>query len=506
VSAQPKKTDEDTQFAEEIASYAYDPHGWVLAAFPWGEAGTELADEHGPRDWQRDTLIEIGRRLKETRRANVWDVVQKAVASGHGVGKSALVCWIILWAMSTFDDTRGIVTANTDTQLKTKTWAEMAKWHRMCIVRDWFELTATALYSRMKGHDRTWRFDCIPWSKTNTEAFAGLHNKGSRIVLIMDEGSGIEDKVWEVAEGALTDEDTEIIWIVFGNPTRNDGRFQRGIVGNLRHRWSPLQLDSRTVEGTNKAQIDKWIADYGEDSDFVRVRVKGQFPRAGALQYIGTDLVEIAMAREIEDEEAYLHAALVLGVDVARHGEDQTVITKRQGIKVWPQQKFRIRDTQKVADLIYDEIKEQKPDAVFIDATGIGWGVIDALKRKLGMGEDLIYAVQTAETAEKEQEFYNQRAELYGRGRAWIKECGVLPHDEELKTDLTAPEYGFDNKNRLQIEKKEDTKKRGMASPDCGDSLLLTFAAAVEPRRRHRGEEDPRRARDNRTTPRWMSA
>lgn len=505
MNAQPKKADAEAELVEFVFGYAYDPYGWVMVAFPWGETGTELEHEKGPRDWQRDTLIEIGERLKETRNADVWEVVQKAVASGHGVGKSALVCWLILWAMSTFEDTRGIVTANTDTQLKTKTWAEMAKWHRMCLTRHWFELTATALYSLWKGHDRTWRFDCIPWSEHNTEAFAGLHNKGKRVFLVFDEGSGIADKVYEVAEGALTDGGTEIIWCVFGNATRTNGRFHRAVEGNLRHRWNPLQLDSRDVEGTNKAQIAKWIADYGEDSDFVRVRVKGQFPRAGAVQYIGGDIVDQAMTRECE-EAAYIHAAKVFGVDVARHGDDQSVLTKRQGIKVWPQQRFRIADTQKLADLIYLEIKEDKPDAVFIDATGIGWGVIDALKRKLGMDSDLIYPVQTGEKASNEAEYYNRRAELYGRGRAWIKEAGVLPKDAELHTDLTGPEYGFDNKNRLQIEKKDDMKSRGLASPDCGDSLLLTFAEAVEPRRRRESEQDPRRASERGTTPRWMTA
>ena len=122
-----------------------------------------------------------------------------AIAAGNGPGKSALVAWIILWAMSTFEDTRGVITANTDTQLRTKTWAELAKWHRICLCKHWFHLTATAIYAKDKEHERTWRIDQVPWSLENVEAFAGLHNKGKRILLVFDEASAIPNKIWETA-------------------------------------------------------------------------------------------------------------------------------------------------------------------------------------------------------------------------------------------------------------------------------------------------------------------
>ena len=122
-------------------------------------------------------------------------------------------------------DTRIVVTANTDTQLRTKTWPEVTKWLRLLINRDWFKATATAVFSTETRHERLWRADAIPWSEENTEAFAGLHNKGRRVIVIFDEASGISDRIWEVSEGALTDEGTEIIWLAFGNPTRNTGAF-----------------------------------------------------------------------------------------------------------------------------------------------------------------------------------------------------------------------------------------------------------------------------------------
>ena len=162
---------------------------------------------------------------------NINQAIQLAVASGHGIGKTALVSWIILWAISTKPDARGVVTANTETQLKTKTWAELGKWFHMFIGKDFFSLTATALFAKDSAHERTWRIDMVPWCERNTEAFAGLHNKERRILVVFDEASAIPDVIWETTEGALTDANTEIIWCVFGNPTRNTGRFRECFPG-----------------------------------------------------------------------------------------------------------------------------------------------------------------------------------------------------------------------------------------------------------------------------------
>lgn len=463
----------------DIARFAYDPRRFVLYAFPWGKKGTELANKSGPRDWQAKILDDIGEKLRKNRATNIWEAVQEAVASGHGIGKSALVSWIMLWALSTHEDTRGIVTANTDTQLRTKTWPELSKWFHMMVNRGWFTLTATAIYSRQPGHEKMWRIDAIPWSVENTEAFAGMHNEGKRIIVIFDEASAVHDKIWEVTEGALTDNNTEIVWCAFGNPTRNHGRFHAAVAGGLRHRWNHFQIDSRTVEGTNKVEIQKWAEDYGEDSDFFRVRVRGEFPRAGSNQFISSDIVENAKSRTAL-VEAYRHAPRILGVDVARHGDDQSVMFKRQGIKTEPPKRYRVDDLMQLAAHVVEIIIEWKPDAVFIDATGMGWGVYDRL-RQLGYGK-ILYGVQTGEKASNEARYFNLRVELWDRMRQWIKDEGTLPNDSELATDLTAPEYQMGSKDKLVLEKKDDMKKRGLASPDSADALALTFAANVAPR------------------------
>ena len=170
----PNLNDED-ELLEDLANLAYDPLGFVLWAFPWGEPG-ELATKRGPEEWQRDILVQIQQGLLTLNQA-----IKLAVTSGHGVGKSALVAWITWWAYSTFPGTRGVITANTENQLKTKTWVEIAKWHRLFIAKRFFKCTATALFSVDEEQSREWRIDIVPWSERNVEAFAGLHNQGKRI-------------------------------------------------------------------------------------------------------------------------------------------------------------------------------------------------------------------------------------------------------------------------------------------------------------------------------------
>ena len=250
-------SENDGDMQRDIGKFRRDPLGFVRYAFPWGQAGTALAHEAGPEPWQCEVLEQLGQGLMSPEEAT-----RLAVASGHGIGKSALVAWIILWAMSTVEDTRGVVTANTEGQLRTKTWPELAKWHRLAINKQWFSYTATALFSAWPGRSRVWRVDAITWSENNTEAIAGLHNKGRRAFAIFDEASSIPDAIWETIEGALTDRDTELFWTVFGNPTRSSGRFRECFAGGrFAHRWHPRQIDSRSVSMTNKTQIATWVKD-----------------------------------------------------------------------------------------------------------------------------------------------------------------------------------------------------------------------------------------------------
>jgi hypothetical protein len=167
-------TDREIALTREIMSMRWKPAEYAARAFPWGQG--VLADVTGPRAWQHDVLDEIGGHLQnpETR----YQPCRIARASGHGIGKSALIGMIVKWALDTCADTRVILTANTESQLLTKTSPEIAKWAGLAITRDWFRATATALISTQPGHDKAWRADLVTWSVNNTEAFAGLHNQG----------------------------------------------------------------------------------------------------------------------------------------------------------------------------------------------------------------------------------------------------------------------------------------------------------------------------------------
>lgn len=468
------------QVEEDIAAFTHDPLGFVLYAFPWGEPGTELAGKTGPRPWQREVLIEIGKRLAAGAALEdaFREAVQIAVASGHGVGKSALVAWLILWSMSTHEDTRGVVTANTETQLRTKTWPEVTKWARLAINRHWFTVAATSIASTDPDHEKVWRFDAIPWSEHNTEAFAGLHNEGKRLVLIFDEASAIAAKVWEVAEGALTDAGTEIIWCAFGNPTRNDGRF-RECFGRFKHRWKRWQIDARTVPGINLAQAQKLIDDYGEDSDIVRVRVRGMFPRASEMQFIPVDWVAQAMRREARSN---LGDPLIMSMDVARGGDDHCVFWFRRGLDARTLRAVRIpgseaRDSMRLAAVAVSLVQQHQPDAFFFDGTGVGGPVGDRI-HQLGYS---VIEIQFGGTS-PDPKYANMRAYMWAKMREALKGGVAIPDDPDLETQLTGPQYKHDRQDRLLLESKEDMKKRGLASPDDADSLAMTYAYPVMPR------------------------
>jgi hypothetical protein len=497
--------DAEQRLVDAVAGFAHDPLGFVLFAYPWREQGTELGGASGPREWQRKLLKELGRRLREGHDLGFLLPILMARASGHGVGKSTIAAWVLHWALSTMPDTRCVLTANTDGQLRTKSWPEVTKWFRLAINFHWFRVTATAVYSVDPAHERVWRADAIPWSEENTEAFAGLHNKGRRVILIFDEASAIADKIWEVSEGALTDEDTEIIWLAFGNPTRNTGRF-RECFGRFRHRWDCGHIDSRQVEGTNKQQLDQWVQDYGEDSDFVRVRVRGEFPHAGSMQFIASDLVEAAAARALAELPRVVGEPLIMGVDVARFGDDASVIRFRQGrdARSIPPIKLRGVDTMALAARIADESYRFKVSAIFIDGGGVGGGVVDRC-RQLGLKViDVRFGAKSDRAPigrDRAIGFANKRAEMWGHLKEWLPD-GAIDNDPELIADLTGVEYGYvlrDGRDAIQLERKEDMKRRGLASPDDGDALALTFAYPISapsdharhPGRLHRFEYDP---------------
>lgn len=464
--------------ADECAQYINDPLGWVMWAFDWNYG--DLRGFHGPDEWQRDELIQWGETLRKNNFNGVDPVpaYRSATASGHGIGKSAFVSWCILFIMSTRPYCKGVVTANTGEQLRTKTWSELAKWKDKCIVGHWFELNSgkgsLSLYH--KAYPAQWRCDAQTCREENSEAFAGLHAANSSPFYIFDEASGIPSKIWEVAEGGLTD--GEPFMFAFGNPTRTDTEFRQ--IFNRPHIWKLRQVDSRTCARTNKELIAQWAQTYGEDSDFMRVRVKGEFPRAGDTQYLSSFLVESAMNRPLPP---YMpNDRLIMGIDVSRGGDDEMVIAWRRGLDarsdpwyVIPGEKTK--DSERVSAIIAQKIREHRPDVINVDETGIGGPIIDRLR---GMGYK-VNGVHFGGSAMDDKSYANRTTEMAANLLEWLKIGGALPNDSTLEKELTWREYSHDRKDRLILEAKRDMKKRLGFSPDRADALFLTFAVHVPP-------------------------
>ena len=441
-----------------------------------------MEDFDGPDKWQQELLESVGAEVKKRHFDGVNPVIplRFARSSGHGIGKSTIVAWLVNWIMSTRPHAQGTVTANTYLQLKTKTWGQIAKWTNLAINSHWFTVTSETMYHN--DHKQTWFCASLSCREENSEAFAGQHAVGSTSFYMFDESSAVPDKIFEVAEGGLTDGEPMIF--LFGNATRSTGKFQRVTFGSERDRWDHASIDSRDCALPNKEQIAEWENDYGEDSDFFRVRVRGLPPSASDLQFIGTDRVYGAQTREVvtlEDDP------LIVGIDIARGGDDNNVIRFRKGLDARSIPPVRLlgsetRDTTRLVAKIVDVVHEWKPQAVFADGTGVGGPLIDRLKQ---MGYN-VTEIQFGWACPDPRHWANMRVWMWKEMRDWLKR-GAIDKSPELEMDLVGPDYHHNKKDRVVLESKENMKKRGLSSPDDGDALALTFAIPVKVKARDLG-------------------
>lgn len=470
--------------AEWARDCAEDPLRFVLEGYPWGEPGP-LQDHTGPDLWQTQFLQTLGAEVRVRAFNGITPVkpIRCAVSSGHGIGKSVMVAWLVDWIMSTRPHCQGTVTANTFTQLETKTWASIQRWTKLCLTAPWFAVVSNRMYHL--NYRESWF--CAPQScrEENSEAFAGQHAADSTSFYINDEDSAVPDKIHEVSEGGLTD--GEPMQFLFGNPTRTTGAFHAACFGAQRNRYLVTVVDSRQSKFTNKEQIAEWAQDYGEDSDFFRVRVLGLPPAASDLQFIDTATVAAAQKRQVlvlPDEP------LIAGLDLARGGSDECVIRFRRGTDARSIPPIRVpgaaaRDSMKMVTLTADVLTKtydgRKVTRLFVDATGgsIGGPIADRL-RQLGFSHvtDVQFGGESPDP-----KLANMRAYMWSKLRDWLPR-GAIDSTPALEMDLTGPGYGHDKQDRLLLESKESMKKRGVDSPDDGDALALTFAqpvAAIEP-------------------------
>ena len=362
-----------------------------------------------------------------------------------------------------------------------------------------------------KKHLEEWYCSAQTCREENSEAFAGQHAANSTSFYIFDEAAGVPDKIYEVREGGTTD--GEPMTFDFGNPTRNSGRFYEECEGKFKHRYSVQKIDSRTVWITNKKRIMEWIEDYGIDSDFVKVRVLGEFPSAGSLQFIPNSWVMRSMLRE----DVYNRmATLTIGVDVARFGDDSSVIYPVMGNDARSHMPkpgngiYQGLDNVELAQKVMEKIEffrglGVEPGGVFVDVGGTGSGVVDVLTHA---GYPVV-GINFGNSPVFDPLLYRYRSdEMWGRMKEKIKSDLILPKhpsmravighnggpplDEEddmqgegavavkLFAELTQREFGYTLAgNKVHLETKKDMKSRGLNSPDIADALALNYAQGV---------------------------
>ena len=428
--------------------------------------------------------------------ASVRDVRRTAVRSGHGVGKTRLAAATIHWFMATRGYPRIRCTANTEKQIMSVLWSELATVNRTAENRELFDFSRTSF--RLKSAPETHFAEAIAWSAEKSEAFAGIH--ADNVLYIFDEASAIDDIIWEVSQGAMTSDGAR--WLVLGNPTRNTGKFYECFGKN---KWQEGDTDTSkwhtetiscydSKRGNMPQYISEIEREYGRDSDPFRVRVLGLPPQQAESQFISTDLVDGAIHRIVT---TLSHEPRILGIDPSRFGEDSCPFVERKGRKATLKARLHGQDTMQIVgkaiELINLAIKQKEPyDYIVVDEIGIGAGVVDRLKEQ---GYKVI-GVNVGEKARIEN-MKNLRAELWYRVKDWLAEGSI---EEAFREDLIGPMYSFDSSGRLVIERKEDMKKRGLASPDIADALAMTLYV-MNPIKTSMKTETPKRS-----LPRYMTA
>jgi hypothetical protein len=464
---------------------ADDPETFVLFAFPWGQENTPLAKFKGPREWQRKVLRDIRDHIKLNRGLTDMDALRLAVSSGRGIGKSALVSWLILWMLSTRLGSSVVVSANSENQLRSVTWGELTKWATMAINAHWWEISATKLMPAswltdlverdLKKGTRYWAAEGKLWSEENPDSYAGVHNHDGMMV-IFDEASGIPDPIWSVAAGFFTEKILDRYWLAFSNPRRNIGYFYETFHGK-RDFWKSKIVDARTVEGTDKSIYDQIIAEYGEDSMQARVEVYGDFPSTGEDQFISPAMVDDAMQREKYKD---MTAPIVIGVDPARSGMDSTVIVVRQGRDIVAIKRYKGDDTMTTVGRVIEAIQEYQPAMTMIDEGGLGYGILDRLVEQ----RYKVRGVNFGWKAKNPVMWGNKRAEMWGAMRDWLKTASIPP-DKQLKSDLLGPLKKPNSAGTIFLEGKKEMKARGLASPDAADAIAVTFAFPISSVEQH---------------------
>lgn len=426
-----------------------------------------------PDAWQVDFLMEFCLHQR---------IAAKAC---KGPGKTAVLAWCAWWFLVVFPDPKIAATSITGDNLKDGLWAEMAKWqNKSQTLLDLYQWTATRIY--LKERQNVWFMSARQWAKgasaeQQANSLAGLH--GDYILFIIDEAGGVPDAVMAAAEAALANAGTDVNpnavakLLICGNPTHLSGPLYRAC-SSERHLWRVIEITGDPDDPKRSPRISiKWareqIEKYGRDNPWVLVNVFGKFPPASINALLGPDEVSEAMKRHYAIT-AYQGSPKGLGVDVARQGDDRSVLFPRQGLVAFRPKVLRIPNLRQVAGEVAQAIQKWDPDGVNVDATGgFGYGVIEPL-------QEWGYTVNEVQFSGKaySRQFFNRRTEMLWNMAQWVKKGGALPNIPELAVELTALTYTFKN-DQLFVIPKEQIKEEIGVSPDLADALALTFAVPL---------------------------
>lgn len=463
----------ETDWRKVVARWADSPLDFVLEALfkitrdrwrPWTPGTPRPAlSPVGPELWQGNFLDDVAKAKVEGKR-------RFSVKAGHGVGKTTIEAWLILWFVLFHRNLKVPVTANSQDQLRDVVWAELSRWWRELppFLKDLIEITAERVVVKA---DPEGSFAVARTARPERpEALQGFH--AETLAFFIEEASGIEDIIFETAGGALSSEHS---WVfMFANPTRTSGYFHRSHHQN-RSSWRTYHIPCHLSSRVSPAYAEQIANEYGDQSNVYRVRVLGEFPLSEDDATIALGLVEAAIDRDVSPTDH----AVVWGLDVARFGDDTTALAKRRGnVLLENVREWKKLDLMQTCGIIAREYREtppeMQPSAINVDVIGLGAGVVDRL-REIGLP---VRSVNVGESpATNPERYMRMRDELWWLMREWFESRAVtMPKDDALISELVGPKYKLESSGKIKIESKDDMKKRGIKSPNKADALGLTFA------------------------------
>lgn len=410
---------------------------------------------------------------------------RSAMKACKGPGKTALIAWLCWNFLLTRPHPKMAATSITSDNLNDGLWTEMAKWRaRSPLLQEEFTWTKTRIFANCAPE--TWWMSARTWPKggdSNSQAdtLAGLH--ADYLMFVIDEAGGVPDAVMAAAEAGLANAGGggghEAHIVIAGNPTHLEGPLYRACTSE-RHLWHVTEITSDPDDPKRTPRVSvQWareqIEKYGRDNPWVLVNVFGRFPPSSLNSLLGPNDVAEAMKRNPEPRD-YEFAGRILGVDVAREGDDTSVIFPRQGKRAFQPTILRNVDSLQGAGQVSRKWTEWRADGCLIDNTGgFGGGWIDQLRVMNRMAIPVHFAGKPIDPR-----YVNKRAEMWFEMAQWVKDGGALPNIPELVAELTTPTYFFKG-DKFQIEDKQQIKERLGRSPDLADALALTFAFPIEP-------------------------